>query len=128
MWHVAQLLPLVPRLWKKGVFSTIGPAVLYVETIPVGSRNGNRLGITITAEATVARHNTPAIIVSFLAWTLTHSPILLLSCICIFVPPGLSTKNLCRDIRSPDSDRIKERSVSDRPDEPSKERLFQTVG
>ena len=27
IWHVAQLLPLVPRLWKKGVFSTIGPAV-----------------------------------------------------------------------------------------------------
>jgi hypothetical protein len=79
MWHVAQLLPLVPRLWKKGVFSTIGPAVLYVETIPVGSRNGNRLGITITAEAAVDRHNIPVTIISFLEWILTHSPILLLS-------------------------------------------------
>ena len=57
MWQVAQVLPLVPRLWKKGLFSWIGPPVLYVATKPVGSRNGNRLGITI-AEATVASART----------------------------------------------------------------------
>src|SRR5580704_852202 len=59
-WQVPQERPLVPRLWKNTfwLLSSIGPLALYVEIRPVGSKNGNRLGI-MAAEATVATAKPP---------------------------------------------------------------------
>src|SRR5271154_1984464 len=61
-WHVPQERPLVPKLWKNAflLLSSIGPFALYVETRPVGSRNGKRLGM-MAAEATVASARPPPI-------------------------------------------------------------------
>src|SRR5208282_482256 len=53
MWQEAHVLPFVPRLWKNGLFSSMAPAVLKVARKPVGSRKGNKFGMTI-AEAAVA--------------------------------------------------------------------------
>jgi hypothetical protein len=57
-WQLLQVRPFVPRLWKNGVVTSIGPEVLYVLSVPLPFGLVIGFGRVLrTVNATDARHN-----------------------------------------------------------------------